>query len=461
MYIDQLCDFVKLRLHQCFPNAHNLFSQVGLIAINVLGVPAEVGEPAARVDSAAPLRALPPGPAPPVADLAVDINFDTDTARKLRALYVAKTRAVELEDYEQVRWRGQARHGLRTGGAPHISATALPASRAVSRLHTLDRRPLTTAARLLPSQAKRLKTAEGELTATGARIASLEAQKRAAVEAEHFERAASLKAEVAGLRSQLDATLRSCPLFTEALAAVAMADGPRDLPGNSRRSARSAAEAEAEFGALPPSAGFPRSSARATTPQDAVPQGGDRGAPQYPAPPVSASHRRAAGREPAFRDAASAAPPAAPAVGALHEDRPLPALQRRGEGGEEAGEEAGVPSRFRDDPVPARPAVPRRHPPAPPAAYAGACSRCAVRALSVCAHTPRTQRARTMMSRMDLRGAVAVQAAALALRRARWRAWRARRRCRIRSRCRSRAWMPRPPGWLRWGKTLCAACLAG
>jgi hypothetical protein len=39
VYIKARGNFVKLLLHKCYINPLNLFSQVGLIAVNVLGIP--------------------------------------------------------------------------------------------------------------------------------------------------------------------------------------------------------------------------------------------------------------------------------------------------------------------------------------------------------------------------------------------------------------------------------------
>ena len=39
VYVDVRCNFKKLRLHKCFINKYNLYNQVGIVAINVLGSP--------------------------------------------------------------------------------------------------------------------------------------------------------------------------------------------------------------------------------------------------------------------------------------------------------------------------------------------------------------------------------------------------------------------------------------
>lgn len=46
VYLKAKGSFMKLLLHRCYLNPHNLFNQVGLIAINALGTPVGGGGPA-------------------------------------------------------------------------------------------------------------------------------------------------------------------------------------------------------------------------------------------------------------------------------------------------------------------------------------------------------------------------------------------------------------------------------
>ena len=41
VYIKARGNFLRLLLHKCYLNDHNLFNQVGLIALNVIGTPTE------------------------------------------------------------------------------------------------------------------------------------------------------------------------------------------------------------------------------------------------------------------------------------------------------------------------------------------------------------------------------------------------------------------------------------
>ena len=44
MYLKARGNFLRLVLHKCYVNDHNLFNQVGLIALNVIGTPADGGD---------------------------------------------------------------------------------------------------------------------------------------------------------------------------------------------------------------------------------------------------------------------------------------------------------------------------------------------------------------------------------------------------------------------------------
>ena len=155
-------------MHQCFVNKHNLFFQVGLIAVNALGT-------AALMD-----RGLQnPGPVTgtsitnkdkkkktrPTAmdDLAFDMNFDQKTAETLREIEAVKDVCVAAEDYDT---------------------------------------------------AKQLKSVINELKAKGTKLTQLEMGKLRAVEAEDYDRAKHIKVELARVREYFDTRLHEIPGYS-------------------------------------------------------------------------------------------------------------------------------------------------------------------------------------------------------------------------------------------------------
>jgi centrosomal protein CEP104 len=141
-------------LKQCHINKTNLYNQVGIVALNVLGV--EVAEEKSINSSevsAKPSRKKESGPpSTSLNDLLVDLNLDPHTASILRALSDAKTHAVQTEDY------------------------------------------LT---------AKQIKNVEGDIREMGARMAELDIAKREAVVNEDYDRAAMLKSQTDELRQDI------------------------------------------------------------------------------------------------------------------------------------------------------------------------------------------------------------------------------------------------------------------
>ena len=93
VYTDYLCVRVKFNLQQCHKNSHNIYNQVGLIAVSVLGE------------------------YPDLANLGFDKNinfenldkledemiYDPATLKRLKELYKAKKKAVELEDFDEAK----------------------------------------------------------------------------------------------------------------------------------------------------------------------------------------------------------------------------------------------------------------------------------------------------------------------------------------------------------------------
>ncbi|CAM9963786.1 unnamed protein product, partial [Phaeothamnion confervicola] len=142
VYIDGPGRFLRLLVHKCYVNELNLFNQVGIIAINLLGEPLPAGAggassllppaPERASGGAAPLHAYganagggggPNGDVIAAAaagapgarrrrtemdDLSFDMNFDPETARRIREIAAAKERAVAQEDYDAAKKLKQA-----------------------------------------------------------------------------------------------------------------------------------------------------------------------------------------------------------------------------------------------------------------------------------------------------------------------------------------------------------------
>eukprot|EP00803_Ostreobium_quekettii_P001792 evm.model.scf_816.1 EVM.evm.TU.scf_816.1 scf_816:1247-3376(-) len=144
---------LQFSAHRCHINKLNIYNQVGVIALNV------VGEVLPSCNSPPGLLELhqPPRPEPLVsgqaaaamADLTLDVNVDPITAAKIRDIARQKDQAVAQEDYDA---------------------------------------------------AKRLKGAIERLKALGQKIAALEARKRTAVDREDYDTAKLLKADIDKLR---------------------------------------------------------------------------------------------------------------------------------------------------------------------------------------------------------------------------------------------------------------------
>jgi len=87
VYIQEQAYLLKISLHKCHVNRLNIFSQVGLIAINCHGEPLNF--------SSNP---------PPLPNTTSKVNeYDNTTAEKLRALDEAKKRAVDEENFDEAK----------------------------------------------------------------------------------------------------------------------------------------------------------------------------------------------------------------------------------------------------------------------------------------------------------------------------------------------------------------------
>ncbi|GIL71611.1 hypothetical protein Vretimale_933 [Volvox reticuliferus] len=146
---------IRLLIHRCHVNKLNIYNQVGIIALNL------IGERATPPPDAPPgfLQLHPPVPtaqpyynaaAADMADVNLDLHVDTVTAMKIRELAKQKDEAVAREDYDT---------------------------------------------------AKALKNSIDRLKVVGQKIAQLEARKRAAVEKEDYDSAKAIKADIDKLRA--------------------------------------------------------------------------------------------------------------------------------------------------------------------------------------------------------------------------------------------------------------------
>lgn len=172
VYVDAQCSFMKIRLHKCYINKFNLYNQVGLIAVNVLGEQSANG--AFDTSSNNKLPAALGGKNLPdhmtqksvlaLDDLAFDMNFDEVTATKIRQVNMAKQYCVAQENYEA---------------------------------------------------AKSLKVVEQQLKVIGVQLAKMVTQKRQAVQREDYDVAQSLKGEIDRLRTGVEQRLARIPAFHE------------------------------------------------------------------------------------------------------------------------------------------------------------------------------------------------------------------------------------------------------
>ena len=94
VYTDYLCVRVKFNLLRCHNNSHNIYNQVGLIAISVLGeypnIMGNLGQ-----DNNINLENLD--------KLEDEMIYDPATLKRLKELYKAKKKAVELEDFDEAK----------------------------------------------------------------------------------------------------------------------------------------------------------------------------------------------------------------------------------------------------------------------------------------------------------------------------------------------------------------------
>ena len=93
VYTDHQCIQVKFNLMRNHTNIHNIYAQVGLIAISILGeYPNKTND---YVNNE--------GPVTKFAKLEDEMIYDPSTLARLKELYKAKNKAVELEDFDEAK----------------------------------------------------------------------------------------------------------------------------------------------------------------------------------------------------------------------------------------------------------------------------------------------------------------------------------------------------------------------
>ena len=165
--------YLRLVLHKCHVNPYNLYNQVGLVALNIIGRqgPEYKQSPTpyhmkggvapsdpSGFDTELELTDMKPPEATGEADHRYSHHFDPTTQRKIRELTEQKMRAVKQEDYDT---------------------------------------------------AKRMKDQIDKLTTVGSRLLLLENQKKVAVQKEDYDLAKSLKQQIDELRTTALGTGRS------------------------------------------------------------------------------------------------------------------------------------------------------------------------------------------------------------------------------------------------------------
>lgn len=156
VYINKSGQYLKLVLNDNYPNKHNIYNQVGIIAVSLIGADMSEAKLTPRGINDAPKKVAIKNN--PYTDITVDMNLDPKTASKLRQLAEAKSHAIENEDY------------------------------------------LT---------AKQIKQVESDLKALGSRLAQLDLAKSEAVEAEDYDLAKEIKDQSDNLRMQIEQKVKN------------------------------------------------------------------------------------------------------------------------------------------------------------------------------------------------------------------------------------------------------------
>jgi centrosomal protein CEP104 len=93
VYIDYECQRMKIILHRCYTNVHNKFSQIGLIAVNILGEYNKNNDNENINETNLKFADK----------LEDEMIYDPQTLKRLKNLYKAKAKAIELEDFDEAK----------------------------------------------------------------------------------------------------------------------------------------------------------------------------------------------------------------------------------------------------------------------------------------------------------------------------------------------------------------------
>ena len=109
---------LRVVIHKCHVNKLNIYNQVGVVALNV------IGEPISPMDGGlggGQYDGLAPGPRPSrlagVSDLSLDFDVDPVTAQKIREIHALKEDAVAREDYDEAKRLRDGINRLKAVGA--------------------------------------------------------------------------------------------------------------------------------------------------------------------------------------------------------------------------------------------------------------------------------------------------------------------------------------------------------
>ncbi|CDW88088.1 centrosomal protein of 104 kda [Stylonychia lemnae] len=104
VYVDSVTLLLKLVFHKCFVNKYNLYNQVGLIAVNCMGEMHGAvmhGSPGSNAQNR--LSLVNQSMQGPVTNIEEELSLDKNTLETLKALYAAKERAVQMDDFDEAK----------------------------------------------------------------------------------------------------------------------------------------------------------------------------------------------------------------------------------------------------------------------------------------------------------------------------------------------------------------------
>ncbi|KAI9918926.1 hypothetical protein PsorP6_012051 [Peronosclerospora sorghi] len=182
VHINQDAVLLKLRIHSCHVNEHNVYNQVGIMAITLCGEPLELLPHHSTRKASVVAQSTNHTNREGMGELTFDQRFDAKTAARIHEIQVAKDQAVASEDYDQ---------------------------------------------------AKRLKQMEDHFKSIGVQLARLEAEKRDAVAKEDYDQAKQIKLEIKRLEATLSSTETQPILPVPAVAVSPAIDETRSVAAQS------------------------------------------------------------------------------------------------------------------------------------------------------------------------------------------------------------------------------------